>query len=92
MIIWGFRTSVLQLAVLLGICQTCGQQCAQTYRRRTRKFTLFFIPLFSVSKRYYRQCAACGANVEVASQEADWAMTQASPTGKPQSPYQQPGY
>jgi hypothetical protein len=38
--------------------------------KRTRTFTLFFVPLFPVSTKYLDTCAACGRVVDVPEQQA----------------------
>ena len=70
MIIFGFRTSVTQLAMLTMVCAVCGNPAAQSLTRRTTKFTVFFIPLFPVRTTYGVQCTFCGANRSVAKAEA----------------------
>ena len=70
MIIFGFRTSVTQLAVFTMVCAVCGNQAAQTILKRTTKFSLFFIPLFPVRTKYVAQCSFCGATRPVDRSEA----------------------
>ena len=70
-IIWGFRSYVQNLAMLTFLCQRCGIPAAHRLFRVTRKFTLFFLPLFPVSKKYALACAACGATGRVTKEQAD---------------------
>jgi hypothetical protein len=69
-IIFGFRTSVTQLAMLSMVCAVCGNQSGQALTKRTTKFSLFFIPLFPVRTRYALQCSFCGASRRLDKNEA----------------------
>jgi hypothetical protein len=62
-------SSVL-LATLIYVCDRCGQNAEHHVVKRTRTFTLFFVPLFSVSTKYLDTCAACGRVVDVPEQQA----------------------
>ncbi len=77
-LIWGFKDYLTQLAVLFATCNFCRHQGGQVIRRRTRKFTFFFIPLFTTSTRYTQQCAFCAAESEISAEQADWATRQAN--------------
>ena len=70
MIIFGFRTSVTQLAMLTMVCAVCGNTAAQSIMKRTTKFALFFIPLFPVRTKYVMQCTFCGAVRQIDKDEA----------------------
>lgn len=60
MIIYGYRTIVRQLAMITMVCGRCNSYAPQQVNRRTKKFTLFFIPLFPISRWYFTRCTACG--------------------------------
>ena len=60
LIIFGTRQYVTQLAMLTRACPHCGTQSAHPLRRISTKFTLFFVPLFTVRTRYETQCTYCG--------------------------------
>ncbi|MEJ7635008.1 zinc ribbon domain-containing protein [Aeromicrobium sp.] len=74
MIIFGFRSSVIQIAMMTYLCSRCGNPAAHALRKVVRKFTLFFIPLFPVSTKYSVQCTFCGAAAELTKQEVDEAL------------------
>ncbi len=59
LLIFGFRVSEDVLAVWQYVCETCGQAAAHRVIRRRRRFTLFFIPLFSVGTSYVDTCTWC---------------------------------
>lgn len=98
MIIWGFRRYIQQLAMLTMVCQGCHNPSAHALRRALTKFTLFFIPLFPISSKYFLQCTFCGANSRMTKEQAEELRAQAAQqeqqvpqVGMPQPyPVQQP--
>lgn len=70
LIIWGYRRYLQQLAMLTFLCGNCGNPAAHTLSRAVTKFTLFFIPLFPISSKYFTQCTFCGASRRVPKEEA----------------------
>ncbi|MFF8830102.1 zinc-ribbon domain-containing protein [Streptomyces sp. NPDC015131] len=77
MIIFGTKGYLRQLAVLTLVCGRCGNPAAHALRRRTTKFTLFFVPLFPVSTSYVTQCAFCGAEERIGRDQADRMLAEA---------------
>ncbi|PRH76539.1 zinc-ribbon domain-containing protein [Streptomyces solincola] len=71
MFLFGTKAYLRQLAVLTLVCGRCGRQAAHPLRKRTTKFTLFFVPLFPVSTSYTTQCTYCGAEQRIDAAEAD---------------------
>ncbi len=72
MIIFGISSKSYQLAVLSLLCHVCGNTAAHPLRRRVRKFSLFFVPLFKVgSAKYEMQCTYCGARTDLSQEEAE---------------------
>jgi zinc-ribbon family len=76
MLIFGFRVTAVLLATLNYVCDRCGQPAAHQLVRRQRKFTLFFIPLFPVSTRYFDTCTYCGRDLEVPREQAETVLAQ----------------
>jgi hypothetical protein len=76
LIIFGSRNSAKTLAMLTLACRN-GHVAAHRITKLTRKFTLFFIPLFSTSHRYYSTCAACGLQLSWDKDTAEAAVAQA---------------
>ena len=79
MLIFGLGVSQVLLATLVYVCETCGNNAAHHLVKRVRKFSLFFIPLFSVGTRYVDTCTACGRDIEVSRDRAETAASQAGP-------------
>lgn len=59
------------LGVLTLVCRYCGHPAAHRIEQLTNKFTLFFIPLFTVSTHFGMQCAMCGAESQLDRAEAE---------------------
>lgn len=89
LLIWGFKTFVKQLAVLFAQCGNCGHAGAQVYREHRNKFTFFFIPTFTTSTKYFKQCSFCAAHYRVQRDEVQWAQAQAT-MGAEQQQWPQP--
>ncbi|CAM3349279.1 zinc-ribbon domain-containing protein [Kibdelosporangium persicum] len=77
MVIFGFRTKVLVLAMLTLLCPRCGNSGAHPLHRAVTKFTLFFVPLFPVRTKYSTQCTFCGLTSPVSKDEATRLVRQA---------------
>ncbi|MEE4546861.1 zinc-ribbon domain-containing protein [Streptomyces sp. V4-01] len=90
MIIWGTRSYIQQLAMLMLLCGRCGNPAAHALRKRVTKFTLFFIPLFPISSKYTSQCTFCGTLTPVPKEQADQLLTQVTAQAQPQPAAGQP--
>ncbi|MBU3066269.1 zinc ribbon domain-containing protein [Nocardia sp. NEAU-G5] len=90
MIIFGTRSYLYQLAMLLLACGRCGNTAAHVLRKRETKFTLFFIPLFTTSTTYTTQCTYCGIQQQGTEQQANQLLAYANqqPYGQPRPSYQ----
>jgi hypothetical protein len=88
-IIWGTSRYIQQLAMLTFLCGNCGNPAAHPLKRAVTKFTLFFIPLFPISTRYFTQCTFCGCTRTVPKEEARRLLPQGQPA--PQGGQPAPG-
>ena len=79
MLIFGFGVTETLLSTLVYACETCGNHAAHQLSKRTRKFSLFFIPLFPVGTKYLDSCTACGRVIEVSRDQAENAARQVGP-------------
>jgi len=79
MLIFGVSVSEELLSTLVYICETCGNSAAHYLIKRTRKFTLFFIPLFPVGTTHLDSCSACGRVIGVPRDRAEAAARQTGP-------------
>ncbi len=74
--ILGFRLYSDLIATVAYSCENCQQHAAHHLERRTRKITLFFLPLFPVSTRYLDTCSYCGRTIRVSRERAEAALDQ----------------
>jgi len=54
------------LTTAVYVCDRRGTSAAHRLTKRVRRFTLFFVTLFSVNTTYVDTCTACARDVEVA--------------------------
>jgi len=78
-LLFGVRIANDLLATLVYGCDRCGQNAAHHLMKRTRKITLFFVPLFPLSTRYVDTCTHCGRVLDVPREQAEAALTQRRP-------------
>ena len=64
MIIWGIRWFATTLGQLLYSCSNCGKKTAHTAVVQKGWFTLFFIPLIPIGKKYVIVCNLCGLRLK----------------------------
>jgi DNA-directed RNA polymerase subunit RPC12/RpoP len=76
MLILGFRVYSALLTTLVYVCDNCGQHAAHQLVKRTRKISLFFVPLFPVSTKYLDICTYCGRTLTVPKDRAEAALDQ----------------
>ncbi len=50
-------------------------QAPQNVIKRSHRFTLFFLPLFTFSTRYVNQCTNCGAETALTAEQAQHSLT-----------------
>lgn len=79
MLIFGLGVKEMLLATLVFICETCGNSAVHRLSKRTRRFSLFFIPLFTVGTTYIDDCSACGRVIDVSREQAEAAARQSGP-------------
>ena len=79
MLIIGFGMRETLLSTLVYPCETCGNHAAHQLTKQSRKFSLFFIPLFSIGTKYLDSCTACGRIIEISKEQAETAARQVGP-------------
>ena len=70
LLIFGTRISQSVINVVTLVCGYCHVQAPQNVIKLTNRFTLFFIPLFSVSTSYVNQCTNCGGETVLTDEQA----------------------
>lgn len=71
MIIFGTRGMARILGQLIYACMMCRHEAAQRLVKRSRWFTLFFIPVFPFYVRRVVNCSYCGAESAIDREMAD---------------------
>jgi hypothetical protein len=89
MIIFGFRSYVRLLAMLTLVCGACHNPAAHRVVQVTRKFTLFFIPLFPIAISRHTTCSYCGTTSKLSKEAAQQLVASATVPQSPPAP--QPG-
>lgn len=79
MLIIGFGVREVVLSTLFFTCETCGNHAAHQLSKQSRRFSLFFIPLFSVGTKYLDSCTACGRTIEISKEQAETTARQVGP-------------
>ncbi|MBT2594658.1 zinc-ribbon domain-containing protein [Arthrobacter sp. ISL-72] len=60
LLLFGIKTVQRALPGRLSTCRYCGVYAEQYLEERASKFTLFFIPVFTMSRTYFVTCSNCG--------------------------------
>ena len=81
-LLFGMRTSVTVRATVWFVCHFCGFDAAQRVIERRRRLTLFWIPLFTVSRSSVNVCSSCGREVDLSPEQVRnaerWAASQST--------------
>lgn len=70
LVIFGLSRKERILAALPRACGNCGHPGPQVLAKRSRRFTLFFVPVLPLGSRHEVSCRWCGASRRVSSDEA----------------------
>jgi hypothetical protein len=77
LLIFGTTLRNKVLVVVNFICQFCGTQANQDVIESATKVSVFFIPLFTIGRRYFVTCTNCGGTTPLTKQQAthgiEWA-------------------
>ncbi|HSN37283.1 MAG TPA: zinc-ribbon domain-containing protein [Arthrobacter sp.] len=68
-LLFGLKTVLNDLPGRQATCQNCGQFVHHHLQERATKFTLFFIPVFTTSKKYRISCSNCGQTSAINSRQ-----------------------
>lgn len=76
-LIFGMAPRDRVLAVVHFVCEFCGTPAPQNVIESATRFSVFFIPLFTLSRRYSVACTNCGDATGLTREQAthglDWA-------------------
>jgi hypothetical protein len=71
MILFGVRSRRKRLGTVTTECPQCHRTCSQAVARAQRWFTLFFIPIFPFSSKYYSVCSMCSGATKLDRAQAE---------------------
>ncbi len=60
LLIFGLKSVVRAMPGRAANCRNCGQFVQHYVDEHARKFTLFFIPVLTTSRKYQTTCSNCG--------------------------------
>lgn len=76
-LIFGVTPRERVLANVSFVCEYCGTHAPQRVLESASRFSLFFIPLFTVSRQYFVICSNCGGTTTLTREQAthgvEWA-------------------
>ena len=79
LLIFGTRAFETLIVLVSFSCPHCGVNAQQRVTQIANRFTLFFLPLFTVSTKHYVQCEHCGVatalTAEQAAHSVEWAAS-----------------
>ncbi|MGO1511000.1 MAG: zinc-ribbon domain-containing protein [Actinomycetaceae bacterium] len=87
MIIWGSRTKRRHVLTANLVCSRCHNPAANHLFLLITKFTLFFIPLFPVSKKRFLECTFCGTQTALSKEQFEQLEQSAEQGGAAQGSY-----
>lgn len=78
-LIFGTRAVETLIVLVSFVCPHCGTDAQQRVSKLANKFALFFVPLFTISTKYYVACSHCGVATALTQQQAqhsiEWAAS-----------------
>jgi hypothetical protein len=77
-LLFGSRPSEQIVNIVSFVCGFCTTNARQNVIKSSNKFTLFFVPLFSFSTRYYNECTNCGGRTSLTRAQVDHSLTSAA--------------
>ncbi len=80
-LLFGTRAYIDPIVTVTFVCAFCGLSVPQQVYRRVNRFTLFFLPLFTLSRRHFVECSNCGGTTQITEQQAHLMQRQATAQG-----------
>ena len=75
LLIFGSTIRETLINVVSFVCGYCHVRAPQNVIKRSNRFTLFFVPLFSFSTSYVNQCTNCGSETALTSEQAHHSLS-----------------
>ena len=68
-LLFGFKTVLTALPGKPATCQYCRSFVHHRLEERATKFTLFFVPVFTTSRKYNITCTNCGYDSSISARQ-----------------------
>lgn len=75
LIIFGLTGRSHLIRTISAVCERCGSQGAHHVTKYVRRFSVFFIPLIPLGKRYEDTCTVCGRVRPLTREQAEGSPT-----------------
>lgn len=73
-LLFGVNASHKIINVVTFVCSHCGERAPQNVVKSANRFTVFFLPLFSFSTKYYNECGNCGVQTRLSAAQAQHSL------------------
>jgi hypothetical protein len=73
-LLFGTRGSQDIINVVTFVCGFCGQNVPQNVVKTANRFTIFFVPLFSLSTDYHNECTNCGGQTILTAEQVEHSL------------------
>ena len=77
-LLFGSRAVEQIVNVVTFVCGYCHTNARQNVVKSANRFTLFFVPLFTFSTRFYNECTNCGGRTALTRAQVDHSLTSAA--------------
>jgi len=77
-LLFGSRATEQIVNVVSFVCGYCHTNARQDVVKTANRFTLFFVPLFTFSTRYYNECTNCGGRTTLTRAQVDHSLSNAA--------------
>jgi hypothetical protein len=74
-LLFGTSPSERIVNVVAFVCGFCHTNARQNVVKSSNRFTLFFVPLFSFSTRYYNECTNCAGRTALTKAQVDHSLS-----------------
>jgi hypothetical protein len=79
-LLFGSRVTEQIVNVVSFVCGYCDKRVPQNVIESKNRFTLFFVPLFTFSRRYRNECSNCGGRTALSAEQVQHSLAQAPNT------------
>ena len=74
LLIFGNRISDSIVNLVAFVCGFCNVRAEQQVIKRSNRFAIFFVPLFSFSTKYLNRCTNCGGETALTAEQVQRSL------------------